>query len=64
MVNLSKITGFEWDKWNVDKSYSKHGITPNETEDVLVKTKLFPARHWVILLNIPWIRLRMNTIHR
>lgn len=36
MIDLSKITGFEWDKGNVDKSYEKHGITPNEAEEVFV----------------------------
>lgn len=34
MVDFSKITGFEWDKGNVDKSYQKHGITPNEAEEI------------------------------
>ncbi len=34
VVDLSKIIGFEWDKGNIDKSYQKHGITPNETEQV------------------------------
>lgn len=33
-MDLSKIKGFEWDKGNVDKSYQKHGITPNEAEEV------------------------------
>ncbi len=36
MVDLNKILGFEWDKWNIDKSYSKHGITPNECEEVFL----------------------------
>lgn len=36
MVDLKYITSFEWDKWNVDKSYKKHGITPNETEEVFL----------------------------
>lgn len=36
MIDLGKIVGFEWDKWNIDKSYKKHGITPNETEEVLL----------------------------
>ncbi len=36
MVDLSKILGFEWDKWNIDKSYKKHGITPNETEEIFL----------------------------
>lgn len=34
MIDLSKITGFEWDKGNIDKNYQKHGIAPNETEQV------------------------------
>ena len=36
MVDLSKITGFEWDKNNIDKSYQKHGISPNEAEEVFL----------------------------
>lgn len=36
MLDLSKISGFQWDKWNIDKSYKKHGITPNETEEVFL----------------------------
>lgn len=36
MVDLSKITGFQWDQGNIDKSYLKHGITPNEAEEVLL----------------------------
>ena len=36
MINLSKLLGFEWDQWNTDKSYKKHGITPNETEEVFL----------------------------
>ena len=36
MIDLNKILGFQWDKWNIDKSYKKHGITPNETEEVFL----------------------------
>ena len=36
VIDLSKITGFEWDKGNIDKSYQKHGITPNEAEEVFL----------------------------
>ena len=36
MIDLRKITGFEWDKGNIDKSYTKHGITPNEAEEVFI----------------------------
>ena len=27
---------FEWDKGNIDKNYRKHGITPNEAEEVFL----------------------------
>ncbi len=36
MIDLNAIFGFEWDKWNIDKSYKKHGIAPNETEEVFL----------------------------
>ncbi len=36
MIDLAKIKGFEWDNGNIDKSYSKHGITPNEAEEVFL----------------------------
>ena len=36
MLDLSKITGFEWDQGNIDKSFKKHGITPNEAEEVFL----------------------------
>jgi uncharacterized DUF497 family protein len=31
-----KLTKFEWDKWNLNKSYFKHGVTPKETEEVFI----------------------------
>lgn len=36
MIDLNKISRFQWDRWNLDKSYKKHGITPNETEEVFL----------------------------
>ena len=36
MLDLRKIKGFEWDEGNIDKSYKKHGITPNEAEEVFL----------------------------
>ena len=36
MIDLKKIVGFEWDEWNIDKSYKKHGIRPHETEEVFL----------------------------
>lgn len=40
MIDLNKITGVEWDKWNIDKSYKKQGITPNETEEIFLDEKV------------------------
>jgi len=40
MIDLNKIIGFEWDKWNIDKSYKKHGISPNETEEVFLDERV------------------------
>ena len=40
MIDLSKITGFEWDKGNIDKSYQKHDITPNKAEEVFLDEDL------------------------
>lgn len=39
MLKLGKHKNFEWDKWNIDKSYQKHGITPNETEEAFLDEK-------------------------
>ena len=36
MLKLGKHKSFEWDKWNIDKSYRKHGITPNEAEEAFL----------------------------
>jgi uncharacterized protein len=36
MIDLKKIIGFEWGQGNIDKSYQKHGITPNEAEEVFL----------------------------
>ena len=40
MIDLRKITRFEWDEGNIDKSYEKHGITPNEAEEVFIDPEL------------------------
>jgi uncharacterized DUF497 family protein len=40
MPVLSKIKGFEWDKANFNKSYQKHGTTPNETEEIFLDENL------------------------
>lgn len=36
MVNFDTISGFEWDHGNLDKSYQKHGVTPNEAEAIFL----------------------------
>lgn len=38
--DLSNISGFEWDKGNVDKSYQKHGITMAEAEEIFLDNDL------------------------
>jgi uncharacterized DUF497 family protein len=32
----NKPVEFEWDKWNLDKSYFKLKVTPKETEEVFI----------------------------
>lgn len=39
MLSLDRYKGFEWDKGNIDKSYQKHGITPNEAEEAFLDEK-------------------------
>ena len=34
-----KVLEFDWDKWNLDKSYLKHGILPKETEEVFTDSE-------------------------
>ena len=41
MVDLKKITEFEWDKGNIDKSYLKHGITIREAEESFLDENVF-----------------------
>lgn len=36
MTVKGNVVAFEWDSGNIDKNYSKHGITPKETEEVFV----------------------------
>lgn len=40
MVRLNRVKSFEWDRWNIDKSYKKHGITPNEAEEPFLDENL------------------------
>ena len=36
MLDLYKITSFDWDQGNIDKSYQKHGITTKDAEEVFL----------------------------
>ncbi len=35
---------FQWDEGNIDKSYQKHGITPNEAEETFLDERLGVVR--------------------
>ena len=35
-----KTVEFDWDQANLSKSYFKHGVTPKETEEIFVDSKL------------------------
>lgn len=39
-VKQDTIYEFEWDKGNIDKSFAKHGITPNEAEEIFLDEDL------------------------
>ncbi len=34
MFNFSRLKGFDWNKWNVDKNWIKHKITSKESEEI------------------------------
>lgn len=36
VVAKEDVVHFQWDKGNLDKSYAKHGITPQEAEEVFL----------------------------
>ena len=40
MIGFSRYKGFQWDKGNIDKSYKKHKISPNESEEVFLDEDL------------------------
>ncbi|KKR84833.1 MAG: hypothetical protein UU32_C0043G0009 [Candidatus Woesebacteria bacterium GW2011_GWB1_41_10] len=39
-VNGKEIK-FEWDEWNIDKNYLKHGTTPEEAEEAFVSERSY-----------------------
>lgn len=42
-MDLSKCTGFEWDKGNSEKNWLKHHVTPVECEQVFFNQPLIVA---------------------
>lgn len=40
MINLKKIKGFEWDKWNIEKNKIKHNVTHQECEQIFYNKPL------------------------
>lgn len=41
MVDLTKITGFEWNTGNIEKSYQKHGVSVKEAEEAFLDKNVF-----------------------
>lgn len=40
MIDLGRITGFEWDEGNRDKNWIKHRVTASECEEVFFNRPL------------------------
>jgi uncharacterized protein len=38
---IKDVVEFEWDRWNLDKSYFKHGVGPKETEELFLDERSF-----------------------
>ena len=34
MLNFSRLKGFDWNKWNVDKNWIKHKVSIKECEEI------------------------------
>lgn len=41
MLDLSKITGFEWDQGNIEKNLIKHNVTNQEAEEIFINDPHF-----------------------
>ncbi len=46
MLNFSRLKGFDWNKWNVDKNWIKHRVSYVECEEVFTNQplKIFPDK--------------------
>src|SRR3982751_6866147 len=40
MIDLKKIKGFEWDKWNIEKNKLKHNVSHQESEQIFYNKPL------------------------
>ncbi|MFH1840755.1 MAG: BrnT family toxin [Candidatus Shapirobacteria bacterium] len=40
MPDVNQLEGFDWNKGNLDKSYQKHGTTPQEAEEAFLDPNL------------------------
>ena len=40
-INFSKITGFHWDRGNLNKNWEKHRVSSGECEEVFFNEPLF-----------------------
>jgi uncharacterized DUF497 family protein len=40
---LRECTGFEWDKYNINKNWEKHHVTPVESEEVFFNNPVIVA---------------------
>lgn len=39
-MRRNDLTSFDWDKGNIDKNSQKHGVSPNEAEEVFLDENL------------------------
>lgn len=44
MLKLDEQKHFDWDKGNIDKSYLKHGVLPNQAEEAFLDEKAIILR--------------------
>lgn len=40
MLDLDRVINFQWDRGNIDKNFTKHNITPNESEEAFLDQNL------------------------
>lgn len=43
MLDLTRVTGFDWDEGNARKSLDKHGVTRQEAEEIFANVPLLLA---------------------